>query len=152
MSIIVEPRPHQKKNISNDEMILQSKCVLKFKNAFPDFSDYFWATFNEGKNASQKLSCGMTPGVSDLIYFEKGLRGLIGIELKWEGTRHKVSHLIRQANWLRKVPNLGCFCDSIDMFWDIVTNNGRGIDPDKVLIFLSKEKKSSIIWNRELFS
>ena len=45
---------------------LQAECVLWYRNEWYQHPRNLWATFNEGKDVSSKLSLGLTPFVSDL--------------------------------------------------------------------------------------
>jgi len=69
-----------------------------------------------------------------------------GIELKYPGTRHNTQHLRDQASWLISFPKIGFFCDSVDMFWQIIETGNGGIDPTRVLENLKDVKTSSVSW------
>lgn len=96
-----------------------------------------------------KLSMGLVRGVSDLIYCDEG--SLIGIEVKCPGTRHKVAHLIEQAEWLIRIPKWGYFCDDLDDFINIIDGGVGGIDPVNVLEYCKKAKTQQILWDKSLF-
>ena len=93
------------------------------------------------------ILCGN--GAADLIYCDEG--SLIGIEVKCPGTRHKVAHLIEQAEWLIRVPKWGYFCDDLDDFLNIIDGGVGGIDPVKVLEYCKKTKTQHILWDKSLF-
>jgi hypothetical protein len=48
------------------------------------------------------------------------------------------------------VPKTGYFCDSMEIFFQIV-NGGKGIDPRKVLNYCNSCGKNTITWDSELF-
>lgn len=97
-------------------------------------------------DGAKKLSLGLIPGVSDLIYFRPSGEA-IGIELKYCGSKHNKAHILRQAQWLEKVPTIGRFCDNEDDFFDIIEGKGGGITPQQVLAYLATAKGSSIVWD-----
>lgn len=150
MAIIIQSEP-KLKGQAHLEDILQGSFVLWFNNTFPDRRGDLFATFHETRSqieGSQKLTKGLVPGVSDLILLDLGV--MTGIEVKYPGTKHKVDHLKRQANWLIDHPRRGYFCDNIEMFKNIVYG-GDGMCPHKVLAFLNKTKDKEIIWDINLF-
>lgn len=65
--------------------------------------------------------------------------------------RHKVAHLIEQAEWLIRVPKWGYFCDDLDDFLNIIDGGVGGIDPVKVLEYCKKAKTQQILWDKSLF-
>ncbi|WAX17089.1 hypothetical protein PF672P2_00074 [Parabacteroides phage PF672P2] len=146
MAIQVEQRPEKKRTISHNEHRLQSEMVISFSRLHPNDRGKLFATFQEtesGAQGAQMLSLGLVRGVSDLLYIPDGR--LIGIEVKYPGSSHKVSHLIEQANWLIKVPHKGWFCDNLMTFNEII-EGGEGIDPRKVLEWLSTVKTQTVTW------
>ena len=132
--------------MANPEAILQAKMVIEFSQRHPEkrggLIGYF-ATSDSYIQAAQKLSLGLVKGCSDLLYINKG--ELTGIEVKATGTSHDRIHIIEQCRWLLKVPKLGYFCDSIEMFWEII-NGGNGIDPIQVMLNCEKLKTVKIKW------
>lgn len=149
--IIVQPRPKER-GIAHEEAKLQARMVMKFAEIWPHLRGHLFATFQEvssGVEGSMKLSMGLVRGVSDLIYCDEG--SLIGIEVKCPGTRHKVAHLIEQAEWLIRVPKWGYFCDDLDDFLNIIDGGVGGIDPVKVLEYCKKAKTQQILWDKSLF-
>ena len=139
----------RKKN--NLEHRLQSEAFLAFDKRHPELRGRLFATFQETTSpiqGSQMNSMGLIRGVSDMIFSDNG--EMVGIEWKAPETQHKVSHLMEQAHWLMKNTKRGYFCDSIEMFWDIIYG-GSGIDPKIVFEYCSNVKKSQIIWKSELF-
>lgn len=129
---------------------LQAECVLWYRNFWYRNPQHLWATFNEGRDVNTKHSLGLTPYVSDLLYFESWGRGLIGIEIKFPGETHEVRRVVGQAKWLLSVPSKGWFCDSFEMFQGIV-RGGEGIDPQKVLDHCLSVKTKTIVWDNEKF-
>lgn len=136
--------------MNNPEHSLQSKCVISFSQKYPEQRGYLIGYFAETESPVQgalKNSLGLVRGVSDLIYFHPN-GNTIGIEMKAPGSSHKVGHLKEQASWLTTVPTYGWFCDSEEMFWDIINYNKGGYDPEKVYEVLTKVKSSSISWDK----
>lgn len=149
IDIIVEQQP---KNTSKaaEEARLQARCVVGHAAKYPERRKFLIGYFAETKSrveGAQKQSLGLVRGVSDLMYFWGRFRG---IEMKFPGSSHKVDHLKEQCEWLITVPDEGYFCDSEEMFWEII-EGGNGIDPRKVLAYLKTIKDKSITWDRELF-
>lgn len=138
------------RNSNNFESKLQAECVLWFKNTHVNLKDTLWATFNEGKNVGAKLTMGMSVGCPDLLHYTKHT-GLVGVEMKYPGTRHDVSHLIKQAKWLISIPAKGCFCDNKDSFEKIMEDGEMQISPQKVLSYCEDCGKKSIIWDSKIF-
>ena len=140
----------------NLEGKLQANMVLWYRNDWYKLPKNLWATFNEGQNANMKQSLGLIPGVSDLLYLEpRGIghgRGLMGIEVKYPGERHKVAHVIRQAKWILEVPGIGGFCDSLEMFREIIRGDHNGIDPRSVILYLEKLKTTEFVWDSSKFT
>ena len=135
--------------IHKNEAQLQSSCVEWYRNDWYKNLDGLWATFNEGQNVGGKLSMGMLAGVSDLLL--KDARGLIGIEMKFDGNSHDVKHLRRQANWILNVCDGGGFCDSEDRFKRIVMGESAWIDPKMVLEWLKNVKTKTVVWDSKKF-
>lgn len=112
------------------EKHLQAKMVIEFSQAHPELRGRLFGNFSETISASKganMLSLGLVRGVSDLIYIDDSFR-VIGIEVKLPGTRHKVSHILEQCDWLEKCCYRGYFCTSIEMFWKII-NGMDGVYP-----------------------
>jgi len=150
--IIIEPRPPKKRAPSaNEEAKLQTECNLWYINEWRQHPKNLWTTFNEGKNVSQRLSMGMVSGVSDRLYYESWGRGLIGLEFKYPGTKHDVQHVIRQCEWILEVCDGGGFIDDRSQFINIITGHNSWHDPSRVLLYLSKIKTSSFIWDGSKF-
>lgn len=129
---------------------LQAECVLWYRNEWYRHPRNLWATFNEGKDVSSKLSLGLTPFVSDLLYFEPWGRGLVGIEMKYPGESHEVRRIMGQAMWLIDVASEGWFCDSLEMFQRIIRGGG-GIDPHTVLTYCQGLKTKTLVWDANNF-
>ena len=143
--------PTKKRSRSQPEHKLQAECVRYFSETYPERRGELFATFQETKSQGQggvMLSLGLVSGVSDLLFVQDGF--LTGIEMKCPETSHNTEHLIKQAKWLLKVPKRGYFCDSLDMFKEIIAG-GEGIDPKSVLEYCEKVKTKSITWNYFLF-
>ena len=134
------------------EAKLQAQCVLWYRNEWYKNPRNLWATMNEGRDVNTKRSMGMMEGVSDLLYFCPESKSLIAIEMKLEGTSHSVAHLKRQARWILDVPQLGGFCDSIEMFQKIIRRESNGIDPQKVFDYLEKINQKTITWKNGIFT
>lgn len=140
----------QPRSINHKEGRLQAQCVIWYRNEWYRNPRNLWATFNEGRDVNTKLSLGLTPFVSDLLYFESWGRGLIGIEMKFPGESHEVSRLVGQAKWLIEVTSEGYFCDSLEMFQDII-KGGKGVSPLAVLNYCNALSTKTLTWNSELF-
>lgn len=135
--------------MNREEARLQARMVIEFSQERPHdkgrLIGYFAETENKIEGAT-KLSLGLVKGCSDLLYIPADTCMLIGIEVKAPGSRHKVQHLKEQCHWLIKVPYKGYFCDTIEMFWDII-GGGRGIDPNRVFDYLLTVKTESVAWD-----
>ena len=134
---------------------LQAQCVIWYRNLHcsrPALFKHLWATFNEGKNINTKLSLGLMPYVSDLLYLRPETKELVGIEIKFPGCEHEVKRVIGQARWIIDVPGAGGFCDSLELFMKIIRGESEGIDPKKVISHCEKLKSSRFIWDSKLFS
>jgi hypothetical protein len=150
--ITVESRPPKKRAPSaNEEAKLQAECHIWYVNEFRGKPLNLWSTFNEGKNVSQKLSMGMVPGVSDMLYYESWGRGLIGLEFKYSGTSHNVSHLLNQASWIFDVCDCGGFVDSKIQFQRIICGENCWYSPEMIIKYCSEVKTGSIVWNVDKF-
>lgn len=125
---------------------LQSQCFIWHWNEHPEERGRLFSTFQEASSrieGTQKKALGLVRGVSDFIYVNSEGR-MIGIELKEKGTRHDTNHLREQAEWLLSVPFKGWFCDSLQMFQDIISGKD-GIRPEDVLSWMGG-KQGSIKW------
>jgi hypothetical protein len=131
------------------EAKLQQQCVMWYKNKYPDSGKHLFAVFNEGRDVSTKMSMGLTPGVSDLIYIGEDGKAY-GYELKQLGTEHNVSHLIEQASWLIEVlSGRGWFCDSLEAFQRaILGDHSLCISPVKVLDYCRKLRTKTVLWDK----
>ncbi len=135
----------------NLEQKLQADCCVQFSQKYPEKRGYLFSYFANSNSAiqgAQKLSLGLVRGVSDLLYVEDG--ELIGMELKVPNSSHSRSHLIEQSRWLLTVPKHGFFCDSIEIFWNII-EGGSGIDPEVVLENCLEKKTGSVKWEEVKF-
>lgn len=144
----------EKKKEYKNEAQFQRDCVVWFKNNHLSLKRRLWATMNEGKNATEKLGLGMTPGVPDLLYYGENER-LYGFELKLPGAEHKVQHLLTQAQWMLDVlPRRAWFVDSLEVFQHLIETGEvttGAVDPQKVKDFCENTSKQKIVWNSELF-
>ena len=133
----------------NPEHKLQSECVIEFSRRYPEQRGRLIGYFAETKNPIEgalKLSLGLVIGVSDIIYFPP-CGDSLGIEMKAKGTSHNVKHLIEQCEWLLNIPTYGCFCDSFEMFFDIVEGRSTGISARVILERLLKVKTKTVKWD-----
>ena len=149
--IQTEEQPKKKRRNMQPEHKLQSELVKEFSKKYPERRGELFATFQETKSQGQggvMLSLGLVSGVSDLLLINNG--ELTGIEVKCPQAKHNTQHIIRQAQWLLKVPKIGYFCDSIEIFFEIV-KGGKGIDPRKVLNYCNSCGKNTITWDSKLF-
>ena len=131
----------------NSEQKLQASCIIQFSQKYPEKRGFLFSYFANSDSAiqgAQKLSLGLVRGVSDLLYVEDGK--LIGVELKVSNSSHSRQHLIEQSRWLLSVPAHGFFCDSVEMFWNII-EGGSGIDPEVVLENCLQKKTGSVKWD-----
>jgi hypothetical protein len=144
----------EKTKTYKNEAQLQQDCVIWFKNNHLNLKKRLFAVMNEGKNATEKLGLGMTPGVPDLLFYSENER-LYGFELKLPGTSHKVEHLRTQAMWLLDVlPGRSWFVDSIDTFKALISgdvNTPGAIDPAAVLAVCNETTSKTIVWDKEAF-
>ena len=143
------PKPLQNKR----EAKLQVECVLWYRNIWYKNYRCLWATFNEGRDVNTKDSMGLNAGASDLMYKEKTgrMRGLIPLELKFEGETHEVARVKKQAEFIIDVGDCGGFVDSFEQFQRIIGGEDCWIDPQKVLDYCNKTKFKTLTWNRNLF-
>lgn len=129
---------------------LQSQCVIWFSQQFPERRGALFATFSSqgAAEASQKLSLGLVRALPDLIYIHSGK--LVGIELKAHGSKHDVKHIREQCEWLMKFPESGCFCDSLEMFQNIITASAAyvGISPYEVFEKLKTVTTKTVDWDK----
>ena len=135
--------------MAHREARLQFECIRWYRNISGYPQDNLWATFNEGRDVNTKLSLGLRPGVSDLLL--KDDRGLVGIEMKFPGETHEVTHLIRQAEWIINACDAGGFCDNFEQFQSIVNGYSEWINPRKVIDVLRKVRTKYFVWDSNLF-
>jgi len=136
--------------MKNQEHKLQSKIVIDFSQKRPDERGRFFATFSETESTTDgavKLSMGLIKSLPDTFYIRPS--GVAcGIEIKSPDSRHKTEHLRSQANYLINILKEGWFCDSIEMFWKIITTGTGGIDPRIVLNNLKSITTQSVSWDK----
>jgi hypothetical protein len=137
--------------MAGKEARLQAECVRWYRNDWFKNPKMLFAVFNEGLNVSGKISMGLVPGVSDLLYYEKDGRKLIGIELKFPGESHDIQHVIRQCKFIIDVCDSGGFCDNLEQFKQLIQGGSTLYDPQKVLAYLESLKTKSFVWNSEKF-
>ena len=130
---------------------LQSECVHWYRNIWYQNPKALWATFNEGANVGGKISLGLQPGVPDLLLYERGGRGLMGIEMKAPGESHGVAHGLRQCQFILDVCDTGGFCDSLEDFKKIIAGTSSGFAPSKVIDYLYTVKAKSFTWDSSKF-
>jgi len=137
-----------KKQAENLEDKLQCEMVVEYRNRFPEERGRLIGNDSStmsAQHAEAKSSRGLVRGVSDLFFFHRD-RYLVAMEVKYPNTYHDREHLIEQAEWILKFPKVGWFIDSMEMFWDIVLNDGVGIDPKRILENCLKLKTVSVSW------
>ena len=139
--------------MKNAEQQLQASMIIWFSQKYPERRGTLWSNFVTQSNVMEtsfKKSLGLVASLSDLMYlappFGAREKEFWGIELKSEGSRHEVSHIIAQARWLLSVPHRGFFCDSLEMFQGIIENRSRGIDPAFILKNCLSIKKKTAYW------
>lgn len=133
------------------ESRLQAECVKWYRNIYYQNPKCLWSVSNEGRNVSGKISLGMVGGVSDLLLYERGGRGLIGLEMKFPGESHNVAHVQRQARWILDVCDGGGIVDNLPQFQRIIQGENCWYCPQKVLNYLESLKTKSFTWNSEKF-
>ena len=137
--------------IHHREGCLQAECVTWYRNIWYQKPQNLWATFNEGRDVNTKQSLGLTPYVSDLLFFTHD-RGLVAIEMKFPGETHEVRRIVGQAKWMIEVASSGYFCDSLEMFQEII-RGGTGIEPESVLEYcLRLGSQKSMTWDSSKFA
>ena len=129
------------------EARLQSEMVKWYRNVWYKNPKMLFAVFNEGINVSGKISMGLVPGVSDLLYYEKDGRKLLGLEVKHPGESHDVAHVSRQLKFIIDVCDGGGIVDSLIQFQRIIQGENCWHDPQKVLTYLSTLKTKSFVWD-----
>lgn len=137
--------------MSAKEGKIQAECVSWYRNIWYKNPKCLFAVFNEGMNVGGKISMGLQGGVSDLLLYERGERGLIGIEMKYPGESHNVLHVVRQCNWILDVCDGGGLCDNLYQFQRIVKGESAWYDPKKVLAYLATLKSHSFVWDNSMF-
>lgn len=137
----------------NSEQQLQASMIIWFSQRYPERRGTLWSNFvtQNAMQANFKKSLGLVASLSDLMYIAPSIEGVRdkefwGIELKTKGSRHEVAHIISQAKWLLSVPHRGFFCDSYEMFQDIIENKSQGIDPALILKNCLLIKKKTASW------
>jgi len=135
-------------NKGNAEDRLQCEMVVEYRNRFPEEAGRLIgndSTTMSPQHAEVKNSRGLVRGVADLFFFKHN-RDLVAMEIKYPDTDHDREHIIEQAKWLINFPKFGYFVDSMAMFWNIVLNDGIGIDPKRVLENCMQKKTTSVKW------
>lgn len=135
--------------MASKEARMQVECVRWFRNEWQKNQKGLWATFNEGRDVSTKISMGLLPGVSDLIL--KDYRGMGGLEAKFPGETHTVDHLKKQATWIIETCDFGGFFDSVEQFKAIIQGKSAWYDPRVVLKYLESVRIKSIVWDGSKF-
>ena len=136
--------------MAHKESRLQYECVRWFRNESGiKFQDNLWSVSNEGRDVNTKMSLGMRPGASDLMW--KDHRGLIPIEMKYPGETHTYEHLVRQAEWIINVGDGGGFCDNLDQFKAIISGQPAWYDPRVVLEYLHRLRNKYVVWDGHKF-
>lgn len=137
---------------SQEEAKLQSEIVVDFSQKRPNDRGRLFASFSEllaSYRGGYYLSMGLVPKLADLMWVDDD-GYLLPMEVKFPLTRHDKAHVQAQAEMLLKWTKRGYFIDTKEMFWSVV-NGGEGIDPRKVLNFLSTHKSASFKWDSSLF-
>lgn len=99
---------------------LQQKCFLYFHNKYKNLRGRLFRT--ENKTTVNAKGLGLVKGVSDLQYVLPNGK-IVPVELKVNGSRHKVKHLEEQLEWvsdIAKCSGLGFFCFSFDHFKQVI--------------------------------
>ncbi len=99
---------------------LQQQCILYFNNKYKHLRGRLFRT--ENKTTTNSKGLGLIKGVSDLQFILSDGR-IAPIELKVYGSRHKVSHLQQQLDWLKQIKKLSAhayFCFSTDEFKELI--------------------------------
>ena len=87
---------------------LQSDIVRRFSELYPYKKGQLFHVANERAHQLQAFkakSIGIVGGVSDLIYV--CIFGIKCLEIKSYGSRHSISHLIRQVEWGKTIEEVG---------------------------------------------
>ena len=107
-----------------NEKQLQAKIVIDFSHQNPHERVMLWSTLNRTlsqKDGTTQLAMGLIKGVSDLLYFKRGV--LYCFEIKQKGKRHSVEHVKRQMDWGRMMESQGAkfyIITSLEGFWSAV--------------------------------
>lgn len=129
---------------------LQSDIIREFSELYPEKRGQLFHVPNQRNHklqAFQARSLGIFPGVSDLIYLS--YNNIKCIELKIEGSRHKVSHIEQQIEWAKTVEHCGhqwrlckSVIEAIRFINGAVNNNGMIIKEVEQLIKENGSKKT----------
>lgn len=144
--------PKQFHNLTNPEAKLQSEIVIDFSQRLPEYRGRLFASMSEmlaSTRGGYYRSLGLVEHLADLMYVDDS-GFLVPIELKFPLTRHSKNHVQAQAEMLLKWTKTGWFCDSKEMFWEII-NGGQGIDPHKVIAYLENHRAATFKWDSSSF-
>lgn len=105
------------------EAQLQSSCVIWFNNNLNNYRGCLVEINNNTNKGAYRKSLGQVKYASDLVLYDNYAGRVLFIEMKLNGSTHKVAHLKGQLDWLNKM-DLGffsMFCFSKGMFEDAIT-------------------------------
>lgn len=88
------------------EQQLQFNIVKNFRNKYPEHRGMLFEINNSTNKGAHRKGLGQVKGASDLFFLNEFGKHF-AIELKEPESRHDVSHLIDQCNWLTKVGDRG---------------------------------------------
>lgn len=124
------------------EAQLQYECVKWFNNNYKEFRGCLVEINNSTNKGAYRKSMGQVKGASDLVLFNKTNGLVLFIELKLNGSVHKVAHLNTQLDWLdvmnKKFETIFCF--GIEMFQEAVSIFLNGGDFFGLVDFSSETK------------
>lgn len=110
------------------EAQLQFECVKWFNNTCKDYRGCLVEINNNTNKGAYRKSLGQVKYASDLVFYDHISGRVLFIEMKLDGSTHKVDHLTGQLKWLRKMDEgfFSTFCFSLEMFQDLIhmTVNG----------------------------
>lgn len=108
---------------------LQFECVKWFWNHVTEERGFLCRTENKTTKGARDKALGLVKGMSDLKYTSKDGTQMF-FELKAKNSRHQVSHLVEQLNFIEKHQKRGCigfFIFSLEQFQTIMASCYNGV-------------------------
>lgn len=106
--ILIKKCVKNQKQYNMNEKQLQAKMVMAFSQKYPEKKGQLFSVRNTTlslRDGQTQKAMGMVAGVSDLIFHEDG--GMVGIEIKVKGEKHKRGHVMKQYVWGETITRTG---------------------------------------------